>query len=61
MRDWSNYKYGLNVALVNPPVKPGDAAEFLQLLSAGAFMGGVDFRTVSCVGSFVLNVGVSWA
>ena len=41
VRDWSNHKYGLNGALLNPPVKYGDMDGFLQLLSPGDCMGGV--------------------
>ena len=43
-RDWSNRKYGLNGALLNPPVKNGDMGAFLRLLSPGAFSGGIDSR-----------------
>ena len=44
VHDWRNRKYGLNEALLNPPVKYGGLDDFLQLLSPGAYVGGVDFQ-----------------
>ena len=43
-RCWPNRNYGLNEASRDPAVKYGDVDEFLQLLSPGAFLGGVDFQ-----------------
>ena len=41
VRNWPDRKYGLNEALVDPPVKYGDMGEFSHPLSPGAFEGGV--------------------
>ena len=39
VQNWSNHRYGLNAALVNPPVRYEDIDGFLRLLSPRAPMG----------------------
>ena len=42
--DWSCVGYPLNSVLANPPVQYSAMGDFLQTLSPGAYMGGVDFQ-----------------
>ena len=44
VHDWSCAQYPLNAMLVNPPVEYGTMDGFLELLSSGAYMGGVDLQ-----------------
>ena len=44
VRDWSNVLYQRNFVLGNPPVQHGATDEFLQVLTAGAYMGGGDLQ-----------------
>ena len=43
-RDWSRAAYPLNFMLSNPPVQYGAMGDFLQILSLGGYMGGVDLQ-----------------
>ena len=44
VHDWPNYQCPLNSALVNPPAQYRAMDEFLQLLTTGAFLGGINLQ-----------------
>ena len=50
VNEWSNPAYGIDGLPTKPPADYGDMGGFLRTLTPGAFMAGMDFKTVSFTG-----------